>query len=333
MASKRLFSDRHIKGHKNGLPEGYPQWRWLDYLHDFEQWKNANPGIHGLQVQAFILLAKLHDYIAYARHELEVVLGAPLCQEHCCCLSKTPFVTRLEAEYIIANTGYYSSLLEIAEEWLLTPYEEAPTLPADIPAIAGGKAVPMRELPQVAQEAKALFRMRSPFLLSERLTAQDRLISGPWAKTSYVDGTNLYHAENFDLLERTQPLMCAVSGVFTLPPEHCTRRLGFGETADTRTLADPATLQQGYTVLQGLYEKAPEREHYSFLPTMLVLAANPTRFATLVTSGKVALAKLAINTKGRFPFKLWEQSYAGWTERRVMISGAGHSGGTRLSRN
>lgn len=297
---------RH-SGPASRYPSDYPEWRKIDSLREYEQQKNSELGIQGVQVQSFMLLQKLHAYITEARRELETILGTRLCEEHCCCLRRTPFITRLEAEYIISRNGYYSDLIRIAEEWLVAPHDCAPTYPVDLPAVLGGKPTPMKLLPQVAGEMRALAGQRSPYLIAEHSSAFEKLTIGPWARTSYATGNATVHSQNWDLLDDTQPLTCAVSGVFTVPPDSCTRRLGLGETAGIRTVADPRSLKQAYGELQKLYDKAPEKAQYGLLPMMIMRCGNPLGFEKLVRQGKIALAKLGI-TNGRFPFPLWTEA-------------------------
>lgn len=308
------------------IPQDYPEHRIIDNMRRYEAWKNKNLGVQGAQVQAFMVLRQVHAYIAAARHELEGTLGTPLCREHCCCLRSTPLVTRLEAEYIISCNGLFSHLLEIAEDWLLTPHEAAPTYPSELPAVLGGGGTPLRELPAVGREMRALANLRSPFLLAERDSMRERIISGPYAKTSYASGTSLVHAENWDLLEETQPLTCAVSGVFKRGPDFCTRRLGIGENTNTRAIGQPDTLKAVVHELDKVYDAYPDKAVYGLLPTMIVLAANPNHFRELVISGKVALAKVGIATN-KFPISLWEEHPYGRAERRFTSSSAGRSGG------
>lgn len=295
-----------MPGGKRFIPADYPEHRIIDNMRRYESWRNQNLGIQGIQVQAFMLLGKLHGYIKEARRELEMLLGTNLCEEHCCCLRKTPFVTRLEAEYIISNNGYYSDLIRVAEEWLVEDHLCASTYPVDLPAVLGGKPTPMSLLPAVAGELRALANQRSPYLIAEHSSAFEKLTIGPWVKTSYADGSAVVRSQNWDLLEDTQPLTCAVSGIFTMPPEHCTRRLGLGETSGTRTIADPATLKAAYADLLKLYDQAPDKAQYGLLPMMVMRVGNPIGFEKLVKEGKVALAKLGI-TQGRFPFSLWTE--------------------------
>ena len=307
------------------------------YVDSHRAWERVSGGRHAGtapgqpldQVQGFILLGQMHDYIAGARRELETCLGTPLCREQCCCLHSTPLVSRLEAEYLISRTGYYSDLVRLAEDWLLAPHEEAPSYPLDVPTAIGGTPTPLRALPQVAREMRALAARRSPFVLAERNTARERLVSGPWAKTSYAGGTAQVHAENVDLLAQTQPLTCAVSGVFTLPPAHCTRRLGLGESGNVRIVADPTTLQHYWAALQAIYRRVPDKAAWGFLPTLIVAAARPMQFARYVRAGKVALAKLVMADAATIPPRLWDTAVAGMTERRITSSASGASGGTR----
>lgn len=294
-----------MHGAKRLIPADYAPHRIIDNMRRYERWRNdGNIGVQGVQVQAFILLRSLHAYIADARRDLENILGTRLCVEHCCCLRSTPMITRLEAEYIISSTGYYSDLLRIAEEWLLEEHACAPTRPVDLPAVLGGSPVPIAMLPQVAAEMRALAGQQSPYLIAEHSSAFERLTVGPWARTSYATGNAVVHAQNWDLLDDAQPLTCAVSGVFVVPPEHCTRRLGFGETAETRTVADPSTIKAAHKDLMKLYAQAPEKAQYGLLPMMILRAGNPIGFEKLVRDGRVALAKLGV-TRGKFPFPLW----------------------------
>lgn len=316
-----------------------PEYKYVDHHKAFERvfagrHVGTGPNLPLNQVQSFILLDQMHDYIAGVRRELAVGLGlgTTLCEEHCCCLHHTPLVTRLEAEYIISRTGYYSDLVRIAEEWLVAPHEQAPTYPGELPGVLGGPSTPVRSVPQIGREMKALAHRRSPFLLAEHDAGVERLVSGPWVKTSYADGSAQVRRQSWDLLEETQPLRCVVSGVFMLPPPHCTRRLGLGESATARVIADPTTLQRYYGALQYLYRKMPEKADYGFLPTMIVLAARPLDFKKYVDSGKVALAKLAIGSANAATLPLWETQTAGYVERRITSSAAGASGGTRGDR-
>lgn len=298
-------------------PEGYPLWRIWD---QFKAIERQDPGHQGRQVRGFMLLQRLHEYCAEARRELSTLLGTALCTEHCCCTRSTPFITRLEAEYIVSQSGYYSSLICIAEDWLLTPHACAPSYPTEQPGAVGAKM-----LPGIGQELRALASLPSPYLLGQE--SREKIVIGPWSRTSFATGAYA-QAENFDLLEETQPLSCAVSGVFRLPPAWCHRKLGLGETGNLRTVADPSTLQQGVALLESLYHEEPELAQYGLLPTMLARAGNPWRFDALVAGGKVALAKLGLS-RGRMPFALWEGHYAGKTERAVTSSGAIATGGTR----
>lgn len=311
----------HFPAHINALPNDYPEWRWRDRVLAFE---DTDPGHQGRQVKGFMLLERLHDYIAEARRELEALIATKLCTEHCCCTRSTPFITRLEAEYIVSMNGYYSDLIRIAEEWLVTPHECCPTYPADQPGMAGGK---LRQMPSLAQEVRVLAGLPSPYLLGRE--SREQLVSGPFARTSFAHAQGAYaQAENWDLLESTQPLACAVAGVFRLPPAWCHRKLGLGETVNLRVVADPSTLRQGVGHLEVLYQQEPELAQYGLLPTMLARAGNPWKFDRLVTEGKVALAKLGLS-RGRMPFALWEDQYVGTTQRNITSSAAGATGGTR----
>lgn len=272
-----------------------------------------------------MLLEKLHDYIAEARRELEAVIGTKLCVEHCCCVRSTPFVSRIEAEYIISRSGYYSSLVGIAEEWLLQRHECAPTYLADLPGADKGA---LANMPLVANEYRALARTRSPFLVVPHGAGVERLLIGPWAKNSYATGA-FVQEEALDLLGETQPLVCATSGLFTSPPEWCHRAPGLGESANVRAVADPGSLKRHYAKLSELvYQRHPDKAQFGLLPAMIVRVANPMGFQRWANEGRIALAKLAVG-KGPPIVKLWEGGYAGKTERTITNSAAGATGGTR----
>ena len=325
----------------NGRSKSYlpyvPDYKYID---SHKAWERVSGGRHVgtapkeqlQQVEAFLLLGELHDYIRDAGRELAAAIGTPLCQEQCCCLHRTPFISRLEAEYIISRSGYYSQLVALAEQWLLTPHEEAPTYPGDQPQILGGTPTPLALLPQIGQELRALAGMRSPFVLAEADSGRERIVSGRFVQTSMAGGTALVHRENRDLLAgppETQPLICAVSGVFRLPPAHCTRRLGLGETAQVRLVADPRTVQRYYQELLAMYRRLPDKAVSGLLPTMIMLAARPLQFRRHVDAGRVALAKLALGDAGLLPIQLWEPAPIGRAEQPIVSSAFAGTGGTR----
>lgn len=325
--------------------------RWHDYVPDYKliDRKKSHDRVSGGkhagtgdqvaldQVQAFVLLGDMHAYIKEVRRELEAQLCTTLCREHCCCLDHTPLVSVLEARYQISRAdlgaGYYSKMVEAAERWLLADHECAKTKPYDEPGAVGGKSTPLANLPHVAAQMKALHRTRSPFLVVERASGADRLVSGAYHKTSYADGTNIVHAENRDILGDTHPLACAVNGVFKLAPQHCTRRPGIGESERTRVVADPKTLQHYHGLLMESYGKLPGVAAIGFLPTLIVQAARPVQFAQYVRAGKVALAKLVMMDGRKVsPMPLWDEQPAGVIQRKIISSPAGGTGGTRIGR-
>lgn len=293
------------------IPNGYPDWRIIEESRRFQDRANIelqNDGknipqglvIVNTQVRSFMLLERLHDYLAYAHHELETIIGTKLCTECCCCIRTTPFITRIEAEYIVSVNGYYSQLVDIAEEWLVRDHIEAPTYPRELPGAVGGM---MRNLPQVAAETKALHNLRSPFILAPESSIR-RYLSGP-----AVSGTN-ERGQNWDLLEDTQPLSCATSGVTKASPEWCERHSGIGESYNTRIIGDSSTVRAHAKKLWSYCEKnAPDKLYFGLLPTMLMMVANPVRFEKLAKSGRIALAKLGVVRRvfppNTFPMTLW----------------------------
>lgn len=314
-----------IEGGIARFPEGYSldrQIGWFSQKHN----RDASRSLQGSQVQSFIALDTCHRYIAEARREVEQIIGTKLCLEHCCCARAVPFVSRLEAEYIISCTGYYSELTRIAEEWVLTEHPEAPSYPRDLPAVVGGTSLRQLDVAgnaRIAMEYRVLAATPSPYLRDNR-GHRNRLLSGRWFSSGRPGND-----EALDLLGNAQPLTCAVSGVFTASPPWCQRPLGRGESGDARVLADPTSLKRYYQLLlDGTYREYPDKARFGLLPTMIYRVADPAGFERNARDGKIALAKLGIG-KGPPPIKLWEDEYVGTVERPPTISAAGSTGGTR----
>jgi len=307
-------------------PAGYPEWRRIERWRRAEHRANgiltrelAAPNIlnreavgavlrdpisiAGTQVASFILLKRLHAYLSEGKRELESIIGTKLCSEFCCCIRTTPYITRIEAEYIVSRTGYYSDLVDIAERWLTHPHPEAPTYPSELPGIAGGT---FRQAPNLVAEVKALHNLRSPYLLApEHPAHRTRFVSGSYLSTGFAQG------QNWDLLEDTQPLSCITTGLTKLSPAWCHRTRGLGESDGAQMIADPASLREHANALWGFCQRnAPDKLYFGMLPTMLMRVANPRRFEELAKSGKIALAKLGVSQKvlppNTYPIKLWQ---------------------------
>ncbi len=249
-----------------------------------------------------MLLYHIRDYIAYPRHEIVSLIGTSLCNEYCCCLHTTPYITRLEAEFITSNNGFYSPLVSIAEEWLVRDHEVAPTYPSEMPGIVGGT---IRQMPDIAKQTKALHNLRSPFLLAPNHVIRNQFVSGRVISGSHE------HGENWDLLAETQPLSCITTGVTKQAPAWCHRMLGIGEHDGVKRIGDSRSLQRHIRKLWSYCEKAaPDKLYFGLAPTMLLRVANPNRFMHLAKSGKIALAKLGIVAKvfppNTYPMKYWE---------------------------
>ncbi len=213
-------------------------------------------------LKAFHGLRQIHKMFGEAESALVESIGRPICLPKCgrCCMVNTPTMSSIEAIHaasVLTGTGRLRGVLAIAEGWLV---ERDGNL-----TLFEGRPLGWMK-PKLIEEWQKVTFSQCPFLSAER-------------------GCHIYDV---------RPLTCRSWGVTRHTGGVCPRPLGRGETAVQQMVVDGLdTIKPAVDKWkQDCRTRKPEWMVYASAPSVIMFAADPSKFKELVADNKVPSAKL-----------------------------------------